>query len=335
MIIAITCVVAIAVIAFILGVRPKDIPEPEPVSPFRHLDERKAAIYENLRDLQFEYRVGKLSDDDYQSTKKDLQKELARVLAEVDKLKNGLGASACSRHAGQSRGAANRIRLPGLRREVPDGVEVLRGMREADEVSAMTLRTNRLLTAAALMLFSVPGFAAITGTVINKTTGKPQAGATVALNKLGAQLGIEMVDQAKSGADGTFTINQSTATSGPPTPYLLRTAYDGVTYNHMLPPGSQTTGLTIEVYDASKQPGSSKVTKHMVLFQPGGGQMTINETYLRTRIPARPPGTIPARAHSISSCRWPPKAKCKPKSLDRAACQSAPPLPRLRSPMCS
>jgi len=88
-IIPITCAVAIAVIAFILGVRPKDIPEPEPVSPFQHLDERKAAIYENLRDLQFEYRLGKLSDDDYQTTKKDLQKELARVLADVDKLKNG------------------------------------------------------------------------------------------------------------------------------------------------------------------------------------------------------------------------------------------------------
>jgi hypothetical protein len=89
-IIAITCVLAIAVIAFVLGVRPKDIPQPEPVSPFQHLDERKAAIYENLRDLQFEYRVGKLSDDDYQSTKKDLQKELARVLAEVDKLKGAV-----------------------------------------------------------------------------------------------------------------------------------------------------------------------------------------------------------------------------------------------------
>ena len=92
MIIAITCVVAIAVIAFILTVRPQDIPQPEPVSPFLHLDERKAAIYENLRDLQFEYRLGKLSDDDYQSTKKDLQKELARVLAEVDKIKNAAGA---------------------------------------------------------------------------------------------------------------------------------------------------------------------------------------------------------------------------------------------------
>jgi hypothetical protein len=86
-IIAITCVIAIVVIAFVLGVRPKDLPEPEPVSPFAHLDERKAAIYDNLRDLQFEYRVGKLSDDDYQLTKKDLQKELAGVMAEVDRVK--------------------------------------------------------------------------------------------------------------------------------------------------------------------------------------------------------------------------------------------------------
>jgi NADH pyrophosphatase NudC (nudix superfamily) len=87
MIIALACVLAIAVIAFILGVRAKDLPEPEPLSPFLHLDERKAAIYENLRDLQFEYRVGKLSDQDYQNTKRDLQRELASVLAEVDALK--------------------------------------------------------------------------------------------------------------------------------------------------------------------------------------------------------------------------------------------------------
>ena len=92
MIIAITCVIAIVVIVFVLGVRPKDLPEPEPVSPFAHLDERKAAIYENLRDLQFEYRVGKLSDNDYQLTKKDLQKELAVVMAEVDRVKLQLQA---------------------------------------------------------------------------------------------------------------------------------------------------------------------------------------------------------------------------------------------------
>ena len=94
MIIALTCLIAIAVLAFVLMVRPQDLADVEPPSPFRHLDERKASIYENLRDLQFEYRVGKLSDADYQHTKQDLQRELAAVMAEVDKLKAQLNGSA-------------------------------------------------------------------------------------------------------------------------------------------------------------------------------------------------------------------------------------------------
>jgi hypothetical protein len=79
-------------IGFLLFIRFKDLPKPEPVSPFKHLDERKASIYESLRDLQFEYRVNKLSDEDYQTTKVELQKELARVLAEVDRIKAELAA---------------------------------------------------------------------------------------------------------------------------------------------------------------------------------------------------------------------------------------------------
>src|SRR5438552_4437177 len=86
MIILAASLLTIGVLVFILSVRVKDLPEPEPVSPFEHLDERKAAIYENLRDLQFEYRVGKLSDADYQRTKLSLQKELAGVMAEIDRV---------------------------------------------------------------------------------------------------------------------------------------------------------------------------------------------------------------------------------------------------------
>ncbi len=71
-------------LVFTLFVRARDLPEAPPVSPTEHLDEKKARIYENLRDLQFEYRLGKLSDEDYQKTKQSLQKELAGVLAEID-----------------------------------------------------------------------------------------------------------------------------------------------------------------------------------------------------------------------------------------------------------
>jgi hypothetical protein len=74
------------VLIFTVWVRAKDLPAPAPVSPAEHLEERKARIYEGLRDLQFEFRVGKLSDTDYQRTKLDLQRELAGVLAEIEKL---------------------------------------------------------------------------------------------------------------------------------------------------------------------------------------------------------------------------------------------------------
>lgn len=74
---------------FTLTIRTKDLPPPDPVSPTQYLDDRKAQIYENLRDLQFEYRVGKLSDADYQQTKLGLQKELAGVLSEIEKFGTG------------------------------------------------------------------------------------------------------------------------------------------------------------------------------------------------------------------------------------------------------
>lgn len=75
----------------IFFIRPQDVPEPAPVSPIAHLEDRKHAIYDNLRDLQFEYRLGKLSDADYQQTKQSLQKELAVVLAEMETITTRLG----------------------------------------------------------------------------------------------------------------------------------------------------------------------------------------------------------------------------------------------------
>jgi hypothetical protein len=77
----------VGAIAYTLLVREKDLPKPEPKTGYEHLEQRKARIYEGLRDLQFEYRVGKLSEADYQSTKLGLQTELAGVLAEIDRVK--------------------------------------------------------------------------------------------------------------------------------------------------------------------------------------------------------------------------------------------------------
>jgi len=92
MILFVSALLIVLALFYTLGVREKDLPAPIPESPFRHFDEMKARLYENLRDLQFEYRLGKLSDDDYQRAKLNVQKELAGVLAGMEELKARLAA---------------------------------------------------------------------------------------------------------------------------------------------------------------------------------------------------------------------------------------------------
>jgi hypothetical protein len=53
-----------------------------------YLRERKDAVYENLRDLNFEYKAGKVPDADYVSLKASLQDEAATILAEIARLEN-------------------------------------------------------------------------------------------------------------------------------------------------------------------------------------------------------------------------------------------------------
>jgi hypothetical protein len=117
--------------------------------------------------------------------------------------------------------------------------------------------------------------AEVSGVVTNKTTGKPQQSATVTLYKLGGA-GMETVESVKSGADGRFTIAQT-----PDGPHLIQTAFDGVTYNHMLPPGSPPTGIDLKVFSSTKkQPAQAKVATHMILLEPSDAELTVNESLI-------------------------------------------------------
>ena len=51
-----------------------------------YLLERKDQLYENLRDLNFEYRAGKYPEEDFQAQRKLLEHEAAQLLAEIDHL---------------------------------------------------------------------------------------------------------------------------------------------------------------------------------------------------------------------------------------------------------
>ena len=53
---------------------------------------------------------------------------------------------------------------------------------------------------------------------------------------------------------------------------MLRVEIDNVTYNHMMPPGhSHYRHRVRRVQRVQRQPADVKVSKHMILFQPGGG----------------------------------------------------------------
>ncbi|MGA9043100.1 MAG: hypothetical protein WB421_21400 [Terriglobales bacterium] len=51
-----------------------------------YLRERRDVVYENLRDLNFEFKAGKFPDSDYQSMKTSLEDEAAAILAEMARL---------------------------------------------------------------------------------------------------------------------------------------------------------------------------------------------------------------------------------------------------------
>ena len=51
-----------------------------------YLRERKDVIYENLRDLNFEYKAGKYPEADYTTQRDALENEAANVLAEMESL---------------------------------------------------------------------------------------------------------------------------------------------------------------------------------------------------------------------------------------------------------
>jgi len=51
-----------------------------------YLLERKEQLYENLRDLNFEFKAGKYPEEDFEVQRAQLEHETAQLLAEIDHL---------------------------------------------------------------------------------------------------------------------------------------------------------------------------------------------------------------------------------------------------------
>lgn len=77
---------AVATLLFIFYIRPDASDLAPHRSKLDQLLERRDTIYDNLRDLRFEYRSGKYSEDDFEAMKNSLENEAALVLAEIDQV---------------------------------------------------------------------------------------------------------------------------------------------------------------------------------------------------------------------------------------------------------
>ncbi len=77
---------AVAVLLFVFYIQPDASDLAPHRSKLDQLMERRDTIYDNLRDLRFEYRSGKYSEGDFEAMKTALENEAALVLAEIDQV---------------------------------------------------------------------------------------------------------------------------------------------------------------------------------------------------------------------------------------------------------
>ena len=76
----------LAAVLFIFFIQPDASDLAPHRSKLDQLLERRDTIYDNLRDLRFEYRAGKYSEGDFEAMKNSLELEAAQVLVEIDQV---------------------------------------------------------------------------------------------------------------------------------------------------------------------------------------------------------------------------------------------------------
>ena len=172
---------------------PGEVDAGEAKTRYGYLQERKDATYENLRDLNFEYKAGKLSEEDYAMQRASLEDEAAAILAEMESHRED---AAAQRAVGEGRAGRENTKL-------------------LSDHLLLVIATRRLS----------PSAQNITGTVTNGTTGKPAAGDEVTL--LSLSQGMQEVGSTKTDAQGKFSM---AAPADQGVPHMVRVTHGGVNY---------------------------------------------------------------------------------------------------------
>ncbi len=134
---------------------------------------------------------------------------------------------------------------------------------------------KKLISVVALSLLAASGlWASIDGTVVNRTTGKPQPGVSITLVKPGQQ-GMQTLGTTQSDASGHFVFQNDQPGGGP---QLLQANYKGVNYNKLMTPNIPTSNVDLDVYEATKSPAVAHIAQQMMLIEPSTGKISVGET---------------------------------------------------------
>jgi hypothetical protein len=138
----------------------------------------------------------------------------------------------------------------------------------------MTVIRSRLLPTIFVTLLTASAAVAgtLSGTVINRTTGKPEA--NIPLTLLSPTQGMRDLGSAKSDAQGRFTVtNDAIGTA----PILVRATFHDVSFNTFAPVGRPE--VEVEIFDISSNPKTITIPSHIVIFQPEGDKLVGAEEY--------------------------------------------------------
>ena len=126
---------------------------------------------------------------------------------------------------------------------------------------------------------AAPAAAAVRGTVLNATTGKPAAGVMLTLSSFRG--GMTPVEETVSGADGSFEFTKDlpAVTREQPFRGAIRAEQDGVNYTEILRSESSLEDVRITVYSVRDTDLPAPSTRAIIL-EPSAQEMIVRESYV-------------------------------------------------------
>ena len=159
-----------------------------------------------------------------------------------------------------------------------------------------------------VLLLALPALtqAAVTGKVLNRTTGQPAARILVTLLKFEA--GMDPIEEVRTDDSGSFRFEKPlVGANGSAVPGMVRTEFEGVAYSEMIPPEGASQGLEIPVYSVDDKQ-SLAPRGHILIFEPGAGEMVVNENFAFLNN-SDPPRTFRDAENGTLRFYLPPEAK--------------------------